>query len=92
MKNDPNELDTLIKSILDEMATLSPESDEYDKRLKQLERLYKLKTENRPERVSRDTLYLVGGNLLGVLLIVAYEQKNVVTSKALGWINKRTDP
>jgi hypothetical protein len=39
-----------------------------------------------PPGVSKDTLTLVAGNLLGILLIIKHEHVNVITSKALGLI------
>lgn len=46
-----------------------------------LEGLHRLKAEERRPPVSRDTMLLVAGNLLGILVIVAYEQRHVMTSK-----------
>jgi hypothetical protein len=37
-------------------------------------------------RVSPDTLLIVGGNLIGIVLILGYEHLHVVTSKALGFV------
>ncbi|MET0786968.1 MAG: hypothetical protein ABWY25_09695 [Paenisporosarcina sp.] len=53
-----------------------------------LERLMKMKAEERRNRVSPDTMAIVGGNLLGILVIVAYEQKHVMVSRGLGLILK----
>ena len=39
-----------------------------------------------PPGVSKDTLVLVAGNLLGIFLIIKHEHVNVVTSKALGLV------
>jgi len=38
------------------------------------------------EPISRDTIALIAGNLMGILLIVAYEQKHVITSKGFGQV------
>ena len=83
-KKDPQPLDTLINRVLCEMETCGPDSDEYPKLMAYLERLMKLKADEKPSRVSRDTMAIVMGNLCGILLIVAYEQKHVMTSKAFG--------
>lgn len=40
----------------------------------------------RKKRVSPDTLVAVAGNLLGIIVIVGYENKNVITSKALSFL------
>jgi len=39
-----------------------------------------------PSGVSKDTVVLVAGNLLGILLIIKHEHVNVLTSKALGLV------
>ena len=39
-------------------------------------------------KISPDTLLVVGGNLLGILLILNFEKADIVTSKALGFVLK----
>lgn len=58
-------------------------SVEYSDTLSHLERLYTIKTETRKNRISPDTVLVVTGNLIGILVIVAYEQKHVLGSKAM---------
>lgn len=84
----PNALDCTIERVLNSMHEYGTDSPEYPTLLSYLERLIKLKTEDRPARVSRDTLATVGGNLMVVLVIVMYENKHVMVSKALGFILK----
>ncbi len=84
----PSPVDDHIKIILDEMLLSGPDSEEYPKLLNGLERLYTLKAKERRQPVSSDTIALVAGNLMGILLIVAYEQKHVMTSKGFGHIIK----
>jgi len=36
--------------------------------------------------VSRDTLAVIGANLLGILMIIKHENVNVITSRAMGLI------
>ena len=82
MYNRLSTLDRLIAEAEAEMLTIDAESEEYKALLGNLERLRKLKDDNRPKRLDRNTIALVAGNLLGILIIVAYEQKHVMTSKA----------
>lgn len=79
-------IDPLIDEILDQMKTKGPDSTEYPDLLRHLERLHTLKAKDRRMPVSRDTIALICANLAGILLIVAYEQKHVMTSKALNQI------
>lgn len=86
-KTEPK-IETPIEVVLKSMNEYGPESEEYPKLLSFLERLTEVKTKNRPPRVSHDTMFTVAGNLLGILIIVAYEQNHVMVSKALGFVNK----
>ncbi len=81
-----SKFDEPIDKVLKEMDDILTDADEYERKLTHLERLTKLQNEERGARVSPDTLAVVAGNLLGILTIVAYEQKHVMVSKALGLI------
>lgn len=74
-------IDDQIKAILDEMQEIGVYSDDYPTMMTYLQQLNEIKAKGRRDRISRDTFAIVGGNLLGILLIVAYEQKHVMTSK-----------
>lgn len=82
----PTPLDQQIDVVLQEMKSKGVHSDEYPTLMSYLERLYEIKAEERPDPVSRDTMALIAGNLMGILLIVAYEQKHVMTSKGFSQI------
>lgn len=81
-------LDEPIDKILIEMKTYSPDTKEYQAAIEHLDRLMKLKAEERKFKISWDTVAIVAGGLLQVLVIVAYEQKHVMTSKGLGFVIK----
>ena len=88
-KSDRDErIDKLITRVTEDMEMYGPDSEEYSKLMKHLKQLTKLKAGNKPKPVSRDTMALIGGNILGILVIVIYEQKHVMTSKAFGTIMK----
>ena len=83
-------VDEPIDRVLTEMNTYGPDSPEYDKLVRYLERLKDVKANERQHYlVSPDTIALVLGNLAGILIIVAYEQKHVMTSKAMGFIRPK---
>jgi hypothetical protein len=88
-KNEPDDLDALITDVTDNMQSMSVDDERYLDLLDKLERLKKLKQAEKPERISRDTIVNIVGNLTGILLIVAYEQKHVMTTKAFGWIKPK---
>jgi hypothetical protein len=77
-----NKLDVITESVYDEMIIATPDSDEFRAQLENLERLTTLKSKK--VKVSHDTLAIVLGNVMCVLVVVMYEQKHVFTSKALG--------
>jgi hypothetical protein len=82
-RNDAKYLDILIERVVDDMQMFGPESEEYQGLINHLDRLNALKANTRPRRISPDTVMVVLGNLLGILIIVAYEEKHVITSKAM---------
>lgn len=86
--NDTATLDEAIENVLSQIIMLDADSEEHQTMVKQLDVLYKAKASMKHTRVSADTLVLVGGNLLGIGLILGYEKANVITSKALGFVLK----
>ena len=82
-------VDEPIERVLTEMNA-GPKSPEFEQNLSYLERLQELKAgERRHFRVSPDTIALVLGNLAGIVIIVVYENKHVMTSKAMGFIKPK---
>lgn len=74
-------LDKQIDAVLRKMQEHGVDSEEYPGLITHLERLQELKAKQRRPRVSPDTWAIVGANLLGILMLVAYEQKHVMTSR-----------
>lgn len=87
-KQDPSRLTQAIDAIFDDMAGFTSDADEYEAMTDQLKKLYKLKAIDKPEHVCPDTLAIIAGNLIGIILILGYEQKNVITTKALMFVQK----
>jgi len=79
-------LDAVIDDLLEQLLAEEVGSDRYAKIMEQLVRLYKFKEISTPKRVSMDTLVLVAGNIVGIILILGYERANVVASKAIGFV------
>lgn len=77
-------LKTTIDNLLSEMAGVNGDSDEYSVMLGHLLKLYSLRPVQ--QRISPDTMLIVAGNLVGILLILQQERLHVVSSKALGFI------
>lgn len=81
-------LDEVIDAVQDLLLKGDPTSNDFAKTTEQLDSLYKIKAQNKPDRVSKDTLLTVIANLAGIGLILSYEHAHVVTSKALSFVMK----
>lgn len=81
-------LETTIDSALKSMSVLEPESKEYAAIASTVGTLYEAKGHEPNRRISWDTVAVILGNLLGIILILTYEQVNVITTKALNFIIK----
>lgn len=79
---------TIAQLELDIQMTPDQDAKESAKKIKNLERLYALKSKNAPKGLDPNTLLLVGGNLAGILIIVGYEHGHVIVSKAIGFAGK----
>jgi len=81
-------LNKVIDLQLDMLDDNSLTLEDRDKMIDQLERLSKVKQTSRPPLPSTDTLVAVVGHLIGIKMIVNYERENIVTSKALSFVQK----
>lgn len=78
---EPSGLDKAIDQILAEMQGFTCDDDTYDKMTDQLVKLHALKTNEKCERISKDTLAIIAGNLAVAVIVVAYEQRSIVTTR-----------
>lgn len=65
-----------------------PHDDDALKQFKLLKGLHAIKAQTEPKRPNPDTMLLVAGNLVGIVMIVGHERAHVVTSKALQFIKQ----
>ena len=79
-------LEKEIDSVIQRMSKHQPDSAEYSAIAENIEKLYKARTYENVKRVSPDTIAIIAGNLLGIVLILGYEKAGVITSKALGFV------
>lgn len=80
--------DALIDTVIMKMHDVGPQDDTYPELLESLERLKELQASDRPQRISRDTMFIVLGNVLIAGGMIIYEQKHVVASKAMTLLMK----
>ena len=81
-------LEVEIDLVLEDMRDMYIDSDEYKVAIEHLSKLYDIKSKDDTGRVSPDTMAVVVGNLLGIVLILKHEDLNIITSKALGFVIK----
>lgn len=81
----PSIIDEPIVDVLLAMKEWSsdPTGEEYQLLTKTLEQLVEVRNQRKPRRVSPDVVVSSAANLLGIAMIVSYEQRHVITSKAL---------
>lgn len=76
-------LGAVIVELETEMQREHGDSEDYGTLLTRLERLYKIREKNSPKGLDPNTLILAGTNVLGIVIIVAYEHAHPLVSKAL---------
>ena len=82
-------LEAEINSLLNKLKETTKDSKEYVDLVDRIAKLHKLKTEERPKRVSPDTVFIVAANIFGILWLARYERENVIKApKAFGFIMK----
>lgn len=86
INDEKRSLNRQIDAVLDGMDRVDVTSNEYRKLMKLLERLTDIKKKTRREPVSRNTIALIAGNLLGIVIIITYEQTHVMTSRGFSHI------
>lgn len=82
------QLDREIDRLTIELRELSATDDDYATIVEHLNRLTKIRLEEKPEKVSPNTWAMIGANIVGIAMITWFERENVITSKALGFIQR----
>lgn len=81
----PSPLDEAYERAVRELNACVFGSQEYVRTMKLVQQLYEMKEKEKPSSVSKDTLAIVGANLLGIIMIISHEHVgNAVTSRAFG--------
>lgn len=83
-----SQFDNLITKVASEMMDRPADSQEFEDQLAYLEKLANMRKDHPSSRVSPDTMAVVLGNLLGVVMILQHERIHVVTSKAVAFLPK----
>jgi hypothetical protein len=83
---------SLIEQAIDramrELSHHAIDSKEYTMILDRIVVLSELKQKEKNSAISKDTLAIVGANLLGIFMIIQHEHVNVITSRAMNLVMK----
>jgi hypothetical protein len=82
----PSLLELEIDRAVRELINHPIGSEEYTRTLDAIVKLHRMKEEEKPSEVSKDTLSMIGANLLGIFMILKHERFSVITSKAMSLI------
>jgi hypothetical protein len=63
-------------------------TEKYVQTLDAIVKLHKMKEDEKPSEVDKNTALIVGANILGILLIIRHEHVNVITSRAMSTLIK----
>jgi predicted type IV restriction endonuclease len=81
-------IDDEVEHVLVALSALAPDSEEYSATVKNLKELCEARSKKASRLVELDTIIAAGTNILGILLILSYEQLHVISTKAIGFIVK----
>jgi hypothetical protein len=89
---DPSLLELEIDRAIRELKNHPIGSEDYVRTLDVIVKLHKMKEEEKSSSISRDTLAIVGTNLLGILMIIKHERVDIVSRAAMSLILKPRIP
>lgn len=89
-KKQPNAvaLSAEITRLLSDMKSTTTSSNEYASMAKRLSELHALKVAETPKRVTYDTWAIIAANLVGIVLVLHYEQAQIIPRTALNFVQK----
>jgi hypothetical protein len=75
---------------LTELSKHQVGTDGYAQTMKMVTELHKMKESEKsePDRISKETMLVVGANLLGIVMVLYHERANVITSRAMTMLPK----
>lgn len=85
-KDKRSNLDKEIDALLKVLDTIDPSSEQYKDIALNVKTLCEAKATDKSKKWSVDTVAPIAANLLGIVLILSYEQWAPITSKALTFV------
>jgi hypothetical protein len=87
-RSNASPFDREIERLLTEMHDQETTSEKYAAALDKLAKVHKMKADDSRDRVRMDTYVTAGASLIGIVLILHYEQLHPITTKALPFVPK----
>lgn len=84
----PSFIELALNRAIRELDRHEVGSAEYAKRLDVVSKLHKMKEEEKPSEVSKDTWAVIGANLLGIFMIINAEYARVLSARAMSLVLK----
>lgn len=84
----PTRLEVRCDEALNKLKDHDIGSKEYGEILDRVVKLHKMKEEEKPESVSKDTQVRIAANLLGILLIISHERIHLINTQAMKFVGK----
>ena len=85
---EPTQLDDAIDKAYRDLDSHPVGTEKYVQTLDAIVKLHKMKEDEKPSEVDKNTALTVGANILGILLIIRHEHVNVITSRAMSALIK----
>lgn len=80
-KDKRTELEKEIDRLVGIMGQLDPTTAEYQQACARVVDLRKARIYNKDDKLSKNTVFIVAGNIVVAVLVLTYERLNVVTTK-----------
>jgi hypothetical protein len=87
-KRKDESIDRAVEKLLAHMDTLDPNSAEYLTAVTNLKTLYESRSYKSESSIGRETWLLVGANILGIVIVIAWEQTAIIAKNAFSMILK----
>lgn len=81
-----SQLERQIDRAIRELDNHPVGSEDYVRTVDVVVKLHRMKEEEKPSSLSKDTMAIVGANLFGIIMILKHEYAHPITSKALNLI------
>jgi hypothetical protein len=79
-------LERLMERTFRELDNHPVGSQDYNATLEAAIKLHKMREEEKSHRVSKDTLLVVGANILGIILVINHEYAHPIITRAMGLV------